>query len=76
MCCLTYEHREEENGHGDVEDRAGDVKEPVWSHRKEAKEKEEKEQTAAIFLHLCFRRGIKKEGGKQEGGKENKVVKR
>lgn len=52
VCGLTYEYREEEDRHGDVEDRTGDVKEPVWSHGEEAKEKEEKEQTAAIFLHL------------------------
>lgn len=52
VCGLTYEHREEEDSHGDVEDRTGDVKEPVWSDGEEAKEKEEKEQTAAIFLHL------------------------
>lgn len=55
MCGLTYEHREEEDGHGDVEDRTGDVKEPVWSHGEEAEEKEEKEQTAAVFLHLFFK---------------------
>ena len=60
MCSLTYEHREDENGHWNVEDRAGDVKEPVRSHRKETKEKEEKEQTATIFLHLFWERG--KEG--------------
>lgn len=52
VCGLTYEHREEEDRHGDVEDRTGDVKEPVWSHGEETKEKEEEEQTAAIFLHL------------------------
>lgn len=56
---LTYEDREEEDRHGDVEDRAGDVKEPVWSHGEETKEKEEKEQTAAIFLHLS------RDGGKR-----------
>lgn len=32
---LTYKDREEENRHRDVEDRAGDVKEPVRSHREE-----------------------------------------
>lgn len=52
VCGLTYEHRKEEYRHGDVEDRTGDVKEPVWSHGEETEEKEEKEQTAAIFLHL------------------------
>lgn len=38
--------------HRDVENRTGDVKEPVRSHGEETKEKEEKEQTAAVFLHL------------------------
>lgn len=59
---LTYEYREEENGHRDVEDRTGDVKEPVRSHREETKEKEEEEQTATIFLHLT-------DGGKRDGKK-------
>lgn len=49
---LTYEHGEKENMHRDVENRTGDVKEPVRSHREETKEKEEKEQTAAVFFHL------------------------
>lgn len=66
---LTYEHREEENGHGDVEDGTGDVKEPVRSHREETKEKEEEEQTALILLYLT-------EGGKaREGDKRNKKQK-
>lgn len=64
MCSLTYEHREEENGHRDVEDGAGDVKEPVRSHREETKEKEEEEQTATIFLHLT-------EGGRR--GERRKI---
>lgn len=34
-------HREEKNRHRYVEDRTGDVKEPVRSHREETKEKEE-----------------------------------
>lgn len=54
-CTLTYEDREEENRHGDVEDRTGDVKEPIRSHREETEEKEEEKQTAAIFLHLTDR---------------------
>lgn len=62
---LTYEHRGEENGHRDVEDRTGDVKEPVRSHREETKEKEEEEQTATIFLHLTV-------GGGSEREKEDK----
>ena len=61
VCNLTYEHREEKNGHGDVEDGTGDVKEPVRSHREETKEKEEEEQTATIFLHLT------------EGGRRGKM---
>lgn len=72
VCSLTYEHREEENGHRDVEDRTGDVKEPVRSHRKEAKEKEEKEQTATIFLHLFLVRGRKKRGQEKEDKEENR----
>ncbi len=52
VCCLTYEHREEENGNRDVEDGTSDVKEPVRSHREETKEKEEEEQTATIFFSL------------------------
>lgn len=43
LCDLTYEHRKEENGHRDIEDRTGDVKEPVRSHREEAEKKEEEE---------------------------------
>lgn len=39
MLGLTYEHREEENRHRDVEDGTGDVQEPVWSHREETEEK-------------------------------------
>lgn len=67
VCVLTDEHREEEDRHGDVEDRTGDVKEPVWSHGEETKEKEEKEQTAAILLHLF--RGVE---GKRWGAKRKR----
>lgn len=69
-CSLTYEHREEENGHGDVEDRTGDVKEPVRSHREETEEKEEEEQTATVFLHLTG------EGRRKTGEKRTEVVRR
>lgn len=66
MTSLTYEDRGEENGHRDAEDRTGDVKEPVWSHREETKKKEEKEKTATIRLHLTEQG---RERGKDE--KEN-----
>lgn len=69
-CSLTYEHREEENGHRDVEDRTGDVKEPVRSHREETEEKEEEEQTATVFLHLTG------EGRRKTGEKRTKMVRR
>lgn len=62
VCVLTYQHGEEENGYRDVEDRTGDVEEPVRSHGEETKEKEEKEQAATIVLHLTEDR--KKKGKK------------
>lgn len=68
MCGLTYEDREEENGNRDVEDRTGDVKEPVGSHREETKKKEKEEQTATIFFHLFF----KNEGKRAEDEEQKK----
>lgn len=67
VCCLTYEHREEENGNRDVEDGTSDVKEPVRSHREETKEKEEEEQTATIFFSLTEE---EKEEGIREKGRD------